>query len=86
LSGFAIPAEGNAFFDDEGTKASQRPLFWGRGQADTVITEDKIEFTLDWAGEHTDLTKMLYAGMTHSVSEPEMNHVSEFLRHHVLGS
>lgn len=84
LSGFAVPAEGHAFFDDEGTRAARRPLFWGRGQADNVITEDKIDFTLEWAGEHTDLTKMLYAGMAHSVSEPEMKHVSEFLRHHVL--
>lgn len=86
LSGFAIPAEGHEFFHDEATRAAKRPLFWGRGQADTVITEDKIEFTLDWATEHTDLTKMLYAGMPHSVSEPEMKHVSEFLRHHVLGA
>lgn len=86
LSGFAVPAEGNTFFDDGATKSAERPLFWGRGQADTVITDDKIEFTLGWAGEHTDLTKMLYAGMTHSVSEPEMKHVSEFLRHHVLGA
>lgn len=85
LSGFAIPAQGDAFFDDEATRAAKRPLFWGRGQADNVITEDKIESTLDWASEHTELTKMLYAGMAHSVSEPEMKHVSEFLRHHVLG-
>ncbi len=84
LSGFAIQADGHDFFDDEATKTARRPMFWGRGQADPVITEDKIDFTLDWAGEYTDLTKMLYAGMAHSVSEPEMKHVGEFLRQHVL--
>lgn len=84
LSGFAIQADGHDFFDDEATKAARKPMFWGRGQADPVITEDKIDFTLDWAGEYTDLTKMLYAGMAHSVSEPEMKHVGEFLRDHVL--
>ncbi|MGP5724978.1 alpha/beta hydrolase [Arthrobacter rhombi] len=84
LSGFAIQANGHEFFDDEATKAKRKPMFWGRGQADLVITEAKIDFTLNWAGEHTDLTKMLYAGMAHSVSEPEMKHVSEFLSHHLL--
>ncbi len=84
LSGFAIQADGHDFFDDEATRAARKPMFWGRGQADPVITEDKIDFTLDWAGEYTDLTKMLYAGMAHSVSEPEMKHVGEFLRDHVL--
>lgn len=84
LSGFAIQADGHGFFDDEATKAAHKPMFWGRGQADPVITADKIDFTLEWAGEYTDLTKMLYAGMAHSVSEPEMKHVGEFLRHHVL--
>lgn len=84
LSGFAIPAGGDPFFDDAATKAARTPLFWGRGQADTVITEDKIEFTRDWAAEHTDLTKMLYAGLAHSITPAEMGHVSEFLRHHVL--
>ncbi|MDN5756185.1 MAG: alpha/beta hydrolase [Arthrobacter sp.] len=84
LSGFAIQAAGHEFFNDQATKAARTPMFWGRGQADPVITEEKIDFTLDWAGEHTDLTKMLYAGMGHSVSEPEMKHVGEFLRHHVL--
>jgi phospholipase/carboxylesterase len=86
LSGFAVPAEGNPFFDDEGVKAARTPLFWGRGQADQVITPDKIEFTHQWAGEHTELTKMLYTGMQHSISQPEMEHVSEFLRSKVLAT
>jgi len=84
LSGFAVPAPGNPFFDDARVKAAATPLFWGRGQADQVITEDKIAFTHEWATEHTRLTKMLYAGMQHSISQPEMGHVSEFLRRAVL--
>lgn len=84
LSGFAVPATGSDFFDDAGVKAAGTPLFWGRGQADQVITEDKIAFTHDWATENTHLTKMLYAGMQHSISQPEMGHVSEFLHRAVL--
>ncbi|MEE1620040.1 alpha/beta hydrolase [Zafaria sp. J156] len=84
LSGFAVDAGGDAFFDDEAARRLRRPLFWGRGQADAVIGEDKIAHTLAWARDHAELSKMLYAGLPHSINEAEMGHVSEFLRHHVL--
>jgi len=84
LSGFAIPAAGDPFFDDEAVKALRPPLFWGRDQADQVITEDKVEFTHAWANEHVDLTKVLYAGIGHGVSAQELAHVKEFLTYKVL--
>lgn len=84
LSGFAVPDDGDPFFDDAGTRAARPPLFWGRGQEDQVITPDKIQYTHEWATEHTDLTKMLYAGLQHSITQAEMGHVSEFLRGTVL--
>jgi phospholipase/carboxylesterase len=84
LSGFAIPAAGDPFFDDEAVKALRPPLFWGRDQADQVITADKVEFTHAWANGHVDLTKVLYAGIGHGVSAQELAHVKEFLTYKVL--
>ncbi|MCO1339680.1 phospholipase [Kocuria polaris] len=79
LSGFAVEGESD-FFDDDAVAAASLPLFWGRGDADTVITEAKIEFTNRWANATTKLTKMKYANMAHSINPIEMGHVCEFLR------
>ncbi|NKX49144.1 phospholipase [Arthrobacter deserti] len=86
LSGFAVPAGGDAFFDDEAVKAARPPLFWGQDQADPVISADKVEFTHAWANEHVDLTKVLYAGIGHGVSAQELAHVKEFLTYKVLNA
>lgn len=86
LSGFAIPAAGDPFFKDEAVKAIRPPLFWGRDQADQVITEDKVEFTHAWANAHVDLTKVLYAGIGHGVNAQELAHVKEFLTYKVLNA
>ncbi|GHD07803.1 phospholipase/carboxylesterase [Zhihengliuella salsuginis] len=83
LSGFAIPTPSDYFRDDEVAAASV-PLFWGRGDADQIITEDKIEFTNEWANANTRLVKMMYANMAHSINPTEMGHVCEFLRQSVL--
>ena len=84
LSGFAVPAAGNDFFRDEAVKAIRPPLFWGRDQADQVITQDKIEFTHAWTNEHVDLTKVLYPGIGHGINAQELAHVKEFLTYKVL--
>ncbi len=85
LSGFAIKEEGNAFFQDDELAEANIPFFWGRDQEDPVITADKIEYTHSWIGKHTDLTKVLYANMMHSVNAQELAHVAEFLTFKVLG-
>lgn len=85
LSGFVVPAEGNAFFHDEELAALPVPFFWGRDQADPVIDEPRIEYTHGWLNGYTKLTKVLYAGMGHSISMQELGHVKEFLTHTVLG-
>ncbi|WP_309080333.1 alpha/beta fold hydrolase [Zhihengliuella sp.] len=85
LSGFAIPAEGD-YFDDATLQEQRPPLFWGRGDSDQIIAEPLIEYTNGWAQEHTTPTKMLYTGLAHSINPPEMGHVGEFLRHHVLAA
>ncbi|MBG6083880.1 alpha/beta hydrolase [Zhihengliuella flava] len=83
LSGFAIPTPSD-YFADDALRARRTPLFWGRGDADQIITEDKIEFTNEWAHAATDLTKMMYTGLAHSINQAEMGHVAEFLRAKVL--
>ncbi|GAA1344864.1 alpha/beta hydrolase [Arthrobacter roseus] len=86
LSGFAIKDEGNPFFQDTELAATKIPFFWGRDQADPVITAEKIEYTHSWIGKHTALTKVLYAGMMHSINAQELTHVAEFLTYSVLRS
>ena len=86
LSGFVVPAEGNAFFHDEELAGLKVPFFWGRDQADPVIDEARIEYTHGWLNGYTKLTKVLYAGMGHSISMQELGHVKEFLTHTVLSS
>lgn len=79
LSGFAVPEEGEGFFQDESLKKMNKPVFWGRDQADPVITPDKIEYTHAWMNEHVDMTKVLYAGIGHGIGPQELRHVGEFL-------
>ncbi|VXB09366.1 alpha/beta hydrolase [Citricoccus sp. K5] len=67
------------FFDDEAVKAVKPPVFWGRDQADPVITPDKIEYTHAWMNEHVNMTKVLYAGIGHGIGPQELRHVGEFL-------
>lgn len=89
LSGFAIDAAldpEQAYFDDAVLKQHQLPLFWGRDQQDPVITEDKVEYTNQWARGHSKLTKINYAGMGHGISAQEISHVGEFLNAEALGA
>jgi phospholipase/carboxylesterase len=85
LSGFAVPAEGSAFFRDDDVAAASVPFFWGRDQEDQVITSAMIEFTHAWLTQHTKLTKILYPNMFHSINAQELAHVREFLAMTVLG-
>ncbi|MGY3565713.1 phospholipase/carboxylesterase [Sinomonas sp. RB5] len=90
LSGFAVdpssagaPAEDYGYFLD-GDLDGTLPMFWGRDQADPVITQDKVEYTMGWVRSHVQLTKVTYPGIGHSVSAPEIAHVKEFLELSVL--
>lgn len=85
LSGFVVPAEDSGFFKDEALEANPVPFFWGRDQEDPVIPSDRIEFTHGWLNRHTKLTKVLYAGMYHSINAQELGHVREFLQMVVPG-
>ncbi|MDQ4502795.1 alpha/beta fold hydrolase [Sinomonas sp. ASV322] len=87
LSGFAIdPGARGWDYVQDGELDGTVPFFWGRDQADPVITQDKIAYTLGWVRERVDLTKIVYDGIMHSISAPEMAHVAEFLTYKVLSN
>lgn len=93
LSGFAVDPDHDGaaasagtgplagFFDDEAVKRVKPKVFWGRDQADPVITQDKVEYTHSWMNEHVDLTKVLYAGIGHGIGPQELRHVGEYLEY-----
>lgn len=84
LSGFAVEAAELEIFDDAKLKANPLPMFWGRDLADPVITRDKIEFTLGWVPEHTELTSETYPQIAHSICMEELEDVAAFLKNTVL--
>ena len=55
------------------------PVFWGRGSRDEVIPESLVEHTVQWLPEHADLSGRVYPGLTHGVSETELDDVRIFL-------
>lgn len=85
-SGFAIDAGNDPFFDDAAVAERKPNMFWGRDQQDPVITQDKVEFTNEWARTHVDLTKINYTNMMHSISAQEIAHINEYLRVKVLSA
>lgn len=76
LSGLVAPAEQPA---DSALAESHPPVFWGRGDRDTLIWPEAIERTAAWLPAHSTLTARVYAGLGHSVSEDEMGDVRAFL-------
>ncbi|WP_051476834.1 alpha/beta hydrolase-fold protein [Arthrobacter sp. Br18] len=85
LSGFAVPSDDSAFFRTDNEVAAARvPFFWGRDQKDPVISEAMVDFTHAWLNANTQLTKILYPHMLHSISQQELAHVREFLTQTVL--
>lgn len=76
LSGYATPGE---LPDDDSLRTSKPPVFWGRGTHDDVIPEELIDHTAQWLPDHSELTGRVYPGLTHSVSEEELQDVRVFL-------
>ncbi len=56
------------------------PVFWGRGARDEVIPLERVVHTAQWLPEHVDLSGRVYPGLTHSVSQDELDDVVAFLR------
>ncbi|MCU1424097.1 MAG: alpha/beta fold hydrolase [Microbacteriaceae bacterium] len=81
---FAVQLSGFAFDADPGRDAElarvRPPVFWGRGTLDTVISEERVTFTESWLSEHSTLTTRIYEELPHSISQPEISDVNEFIR------
>jgi len=76
LSGYATPGDVPG---DAALAASKPPVFWGRGTNDDVIPEFLVAHTTVWLPEHAELSGRVYQGLSHSVSEQELDDVRVFL-------
>ncbi|MBB3157116.1 phospholipase/carboxylesterase [Microbacterium proteolyticum] len=55
------------------------PVFWGRGAADDVIPQALVDLTAQWLPAHSELSGRVYPGLTHSISQDELDDVRAFL-------
>ena len=76
LSGYVTPG---SLPDDAALAERRPPVFWGRGTRDDVIPPFLVEHTISWLPEHVELSGRVYPGLTHSVSENELDDVRVFL-------
>lgn len=76
LAGFVLGTEQPA---DADLLAERPAAFWGRGDADRVITPDAIARTAAFLPQHTTLAERIYRGLAHGVSVEEIDDVRAFL-------
>ncbi|MDY0910273.1 alpha/beta hydrolase [Microbacterium sp. CFBP9034] len=76
LSGYVTPGE---LPGDEELAQQRPPVFWGRGTNDDVIPDFLVAHTTEWLPGRVELSGRVYAGLTHSVSEQELDDVRVFL-------
>lgn len=83
LSGFLAPGNvpGTAPADDR-LEQLNIPVFYGYGEADTVLPKPTIYGTVAWLSEHTWLTDRSYRGLDHSVSMQELSDLNRWLLDH----
>lgn len=76
LSGYATPG---ALDGDAALRERKPAVFWGRGSHDDVIPAALIAHTAQWLPDHSELSGRVYPGLTHSISEDELDDVHVFL-------
>ena len=76
LAGYADPSP---LPGDEVLTQRRPPVFWGRGARDEVIPPAAVAHTVQWLPAHAELSGRVYAGLTHSVSQEELDDVHVFL-------
>lgn len=77
LAGYAAPAP---LPTDAELAEVRPPVFWGRGSRDEVIPAALVAHTAQWLPDVVDLSGRVYPGLTHSVSQEELDDVAVFLR------
>lgn len=76
LAGYAAGGESPG----DAVLAERRPpVFWGRGAADDVIPPAQVDLTAQWLPLHSELSGRVYPGLTHSISQDELDDVRAFL-------
>ena len=76
LAGYAAGGE----LPGDALLANRRPpVFWGRGAADDVIPAALVDVTAQWLPVHSELSGRVYPGLTHSISQDELDDVRAFL-------
>lgn len=84
--GFAFAVNLAGYVDPSPLPADARlaerrpPVFWGRGARDEVIPPAAVAHTVQWLPEHVELSGRVYTGLTHSVSQEELDDVRVFLQ------
>jgi len=76
LAGYAA---GGELLGDAVLAKRRPPVFWGRGAADDVIPAALVGVTAQWLPAHSDLSGRVYPGLTHSISQDELDDVRAFL-------
>jgi phospholipase/carboxylesterase len=82
LAGFLVRGRQSG---DEVLARTRPPVFWGRGQRDTVISPKAIARTKAWMRTHTTPYTTVYDGLGHSVTESELADVVAFVRRQISG-
>jgi phospholipase/carboxylesterase len=76
LAGFVLGAEQPA---DAALRTRRPAAFWGRGDADGVITAEAVARAAAFLPAHTTLVERVYPGLGHGVSAEEIDDVRAFL-------
>ena len=80
LAGFVLGASQPA---DERLEAERPAVFWGRGDADGVITPAAVARTAAFLPVHTSLVERVYPGLGHGIGGDEIADVRTFLAEHL---
>lgn len=76
LGGFVLGAVQPA---DDQLRIDRPPLFWGRGDADRVITSQAVARTAEFLAHHATLHERVYPQLAHGVIGEEIEDVRAFL-------
>ena len=64
---------------DEALAEVRPPVFYGRGDVDSVIPVAAVERTSSWLEEHADAEQTVYPGLAHGVSQEELVDLVAFM-------
>ena len=76
LAGFVV---GDCQPGDAVLARTRPPVFWGRGELDTVIPRQAIARTQSWMAAHTSAESVVYRSLGHDVAGREVTDFAAFL-------